>query len=350
MRKNILVLLSLFITIGSTYSQDTIYFDSIGHSTVKNNSTFFRIIKPLKKGTYRFEDYFGNGKLKMIGISLSKDSLIEHGEFKYYDKNGNYEKIVSYKNSILNGRYKLYYSSGEIKEIGSYKYGKLNGKNIQYFINGNLRRVSYFRDGQYNGKMVYYNDRGVIIGKGQTRDDYWYGKWDKYNNDGSFFTHLYYYDSFKLKEIKIKVNTPNYIWMYYDREVQDNSINYFCRVMNLKSKGKLVIEDGPEITILILKDHGSSNIKSFASQNKFEPLNPKSNENKCLNFNMQDQKIVVDQMYRREFNSDNTDYTEFIVTLLVENKQICLNIISASEKLKMNEAIIIEFVENMKTY
>lgn len=335
-------LLLLFLLLPKlSLSQNLIYINSSGKTCIKNEAVFYRTITPFKK-LYKFENYYISGKIQMVGFSVTKDSLFKVGKFTYLKEDGTNDTIVNYKNNIENGEYKLFYPANAIKEIGTYKNGLLTGENFQYFENGKIKRISYFKKGKYNGKMIYFNKNGIKIGEGQAKEDTWIGKWEKYDDNGVFLTNLFYSDRFKFKEGRLKIETPNHIWMYYPREEEDSNYNYFCRLTNIKNTPKIYLNDSPEIYITIPKqgENFSINNLKIDDKDKYDYI-----------LNIKDSKINIYNTFLTKSNSDNNkEYSKIYIELLIENQIVLIKIKVLSEKLNDYESAIKEFITNMKSY
>ncbi|WMJ71718.1 hypothetical protein RCC89_00820 [Cytophagaceae bacterium ABcell3] len=80
-----------------------------------------------------------------------------------YYKNGNKEKIFSYKNGKLSGPYTFYYPDGGIKRTGSFKNDKDSGISRKYYKNGKLALEEFYNEsGIQEGEVKFYNKRGKL--------------------------------------------------------------------------------------------------------------------------------------------------------------------------------------------
>jgi len=126
---------------------------------------------------------------------------IQDGYFKYYDKEGNLQKIDKFINGILIidppelAEYDIktdYYSDGSVKTIGSYKDEKAEGMR---------------RDYSTDGKIIagYIMHEGIVIGKGIIDEaGLRQGKWQDFYESGNILAEGNYIN-----------NVKNGSWKYY---------------------------------------------------------------------------------------------------------------------------------------
>jgi antitoxin component YwqK of YwqJK toxin-antitoxin module len=169
----------------------------------------------------------------------------EHGNFNYYDKNGNVEKTEIYHHGILlakgltdemdrrqgyweeyyfdgqlksKGKYldglkidewEYYFNNGELEQKGKYLAGeKFTGLWKWYHPNGELLREENFRKGLEDGFMYEYYDDGTLITKGEFIDGLKEGPWfyemGDHREEGEYRSGVrsgiwkYYFDNDKL--------------------------------------------------------------------------------------------------------------------------------------------------------
>lgn len=135
-------------------------------------------LDPLGRKQGLWKEFYPNGALKMAGTYRNG---LKHGYFKYYDKEGNLEKIEKYIDDILQDDppelavYDIrtdYYEDGSIKVVGSYKDGVAEGIRREYDRKGNITD-SYV---MHKGRMIGH---GIIDEAGQRQ-----GPWKEYYMEG----------------------------------------------------------------------------------------------------------------------------------------------------------------------
>ena len=129
-----------------------------------------------KQGLWK--EFYPDGSLKWAGTYKND---IKNGYFKYYDQEGNLEKIDKYVDGILQedppelAVYDIrtdYYPDGSIKVLGSYKNGVAEGVRREYDKNGKIED-SYL---MYRGSVIGH---GIIDESGLRQ-----GPWKEYYTEG----------------------------------------------------------------------------------------------------------------------------------------------------------------------
>lgn len=209
MKRNLILFFLIFISF-SGFSQNsndkTIYLDSDWHETNEAEWVYYRIIKDyfLEMDIYKIFDYYKDGTLQMSGFSKTKDLTARDGEFVYYYKNGNKQKISNYLNSKLIGDEYQWYDNGSKRMEGEYvnndnnilsqlkvrKYWNENGE--QMVVDGNGIYEEIFKDYYAKGLLKDGFKHAVWEGKDNNlnitfRENYIDGKFisgEKIDNDG----------------------------------------------------------------------------------------------------------------------------------------------------------------------
>lgn len=109
----LILLLSAGYTSGQTIA-DTIYYDSNGARTTKDNYSYFRTVAKDSEGLYNTKEYGKTGNLQMCGKFNGFDPEARHGEFKWYHDNGAISKIITYEDNVVKGKIRAYNSAGEL--------------------------------------------------------------------------------------------------------------------------------------------------------------------------------------------------------------------------------------------
>jgi len=104
-----------------------------------------------------YYDKNGNISSKGIRVITSKEldkekgfksKTVKHGEWNYYDENGNIKWIKKYKDDELDGELITYFNNGNINEIQKWKNGVLDGKVLIYNIDGDVIEEIEFVNGE----------------------------------------------------------------------------------------------------------------------------------------------------------------------------------------------------------
>ena len=77
----------------------------------------------------------------------------------FYEKDGDLEAILEYKNDKMNGTASAY-DNGVLWETAEYKDDVLNGKR-KTFRNGKIARLIEYKNNKKTGKAIYYNENGA---------------------------------------------------------------------------------------------------------------------------------------------------------------------------------------------
>jgi len=173
-----------------------------------------------KKGTW--EELYSNGKIKETG-NWTKGK--RNGLFKFYKRNGDLEKLVTYKNgeiiedaaeSIVLDIRKEFYNDGTIKIIGSYNDGEKQGTFREYDKQGNIINGYIYKnnektgegivdkEGKRQGDWKLYYKTGELKAEGKYVDGKKEGKWK------------YYFQTGQKKQIgEYRKGQPHGYWKWY---------------------------------------------------------------------------------------------------------------------------------------
>lgn len=240
------------------------YFDSEWQLTSKNNAKFYREITMDYSNyeiPYKVKDYYINGTLQMEGAYKELyPEEIEHGEFSYYDENGNIQRKAEYISGEIKRR-KYYFPNGQLQIQLTYKdwvpwtieksfdkngapknCGTLKDGTGTYFIfsyeTGDTTAVYEYKNGRYDGTIIKYYDNGKYIRK------------DYYKNGISYKYNLY--------------NNENKSWFdEVAKELKKIDINQFVQQSTLEK----VIDDYTEKVIFIMKEASNSFFKDIENKN-----------------------------------------------------------------------------------
>jgi len=165
---------------GQTKNDKIIYLDSLWNETTIQNYKYLRVIKEytLDKKEYVVNDYYDSGKIQMIGKTTDSDKLIRTGQFAYYYKNGNREKIINYiKNKPVGITLELYENGGKKLEA-EYIKEKKNDSSIliikNYWDENNNQKV-------IDGNGIYEEHEKGFNNKGKIKNGFYDGLWEGYD-------------------------------------------------------------------------------------------------------------------------------------------------------------------------
>lgn len=118
-------------------------------------------------------------------IERFKNDTIKQGKFTYYFNNGKIQRVIYYRNNVINDRMKFYHKNGNLASEAIFKDGIVkdkfynfhpNGKpyNTYIFKNNKLSDIENCFDGNYNkldcgtlykgnGTIKQYNLNGKLI-------------------------------------------------------------------------------------------------------------------------------------------------------------------------------------------
>ena len=260
--KNLYIL--VFILIFSSLSaQERIYLNENWRPTTKEKASFYR--ETSKEGKLiRIKDFYINGKLQMEGLASKievGDEVLE-GEIKWFDEEGNLEKVGNYKNGKRIGVEKEFYPDGRISKED---FPKLNGEihATEYVYKdqtGGYNKFTEWKDGHMiettydeDIKLIrdvqigvedfeFYDEKGKLIGK--LNDDYSKGK------NGTEV--LYFYNPMKVKDVlQYKDGQQISSKSYFPNGVLEREINSIGTIGTFKKydrSGKLIAQNTSQVT------------------------------------------------------------------------------------------------------
>ena len=174
-----------------------------------------------KKGYW--EELWDNGQVKEEGnFTLNQ----RNGIFKFYDRKGKLEKMITYKNgeevteeeqaSVILDIKRTYHDSGAIKMIGSYDGDDKQGVFREYDEDGNITNAVIYKDniksgegvvdseGMRQGPWVLFFPSGEIMAEGEYVNNQKEGKWK------------YFYKTGKTRQTgSYRLGLPHGEWFWY---------------------------------------------------------------------------------------------------------------------------------------
>lgn len=111
----------------------------------------------VRKGAYVF---YQNQKVKIEG---QYDKGYKHGEWKYYDENGQLLEKVNYSWDKIDGLSEMFWNNGQIARTGRYVVGKRSGVWNSYYKDGKLAGKEGYDEGGMLKEKTYYDINGELI-------------------------------------------------------------------------------------------------------------------------------------------------------------------------------------------
>jgi|GEM_PF-3747027 len=143
--------------------------------------------------------YYTNGTVSAKGnFSTSNKSSYfgasrkKQGKWLQYDKQGNLEVTLFYKDNKIDGLYTTYHKNGNISSTANYVNGKKQGNTNTYFTNKKLHSVLQYKNGKIYNVLEFYNNKGTQIKYGTLKESN--GTLDIYNLDTGKISKTYTYE------------------------------------------------------------------------------------------------------------------------------------------------------------
>ena len=158
----LLVLAPLLQSAPCTAQVDTLYLHGDFEKARADYFSWRAILTSGPGGRWKVVGYGLDAKLRCIGESLSRDSLVPTGEWIYFNAFGNRTRIDSYAGTTDSAISKIYYPGtdlirAEVHKAGEKQYGEL----LTYYRSGKLKRRQTDVDGKPQG--VCYDSTGAVI-------------------------------------------------------------------------------------------------------------------------------------------------------------------------------------------
>lgn len=158
----------------------------------KDSASFYRIISApdsnAGNGLFTVNDYYLNGKPKMIGHSLVNVPNIRlQGASIAYFANGHKKSITTFENDKVKGDFTLYFENGKLYLSGSYD---ANGSRKIFECRDSTGKI-LVENG--NGHAVQYNDDfSYVFAEGDVRNNLEEGEWHGNLKDSSRYVCIYH--------------------------------------------------------------------------------------------------------------------------------------------------------------
>ncbi|WP_274474210.1 toxin-antitoxin system YwqK family antitoxin [Mangrovimonas aestuarii] len=244
------------------------YFDKTGRLTYITRYKNDTIFKETFENGYHKEYHSNYGNLSCEGLI---ENGMQQGIWKYYRENGKtLENIIEFKNDTINGIQEDYWENGNLKVAMQITMGNFNGKNTHYYKSGQIKEIDFMKNDMFNGKTTTYHLNGRL------RSELYY--W----NDKPIDTAKFYYESGKLKDIRISnldtttLKSSGNIISFYEsgalketfdtkNEIADGEVkiyyengnlsqHYFVKQASKEGNGKTYFENGQLQYAMTFKD------------------------------------------------------------------------------------------------
>ncbi len=218
--KNILIIISLFISLAGAVAQE----NKVDANGMKQGSWIKNYPNGNKQyeGTFKdnhpvgeFKRFFEDGQLQSVMLfddsGLSAMALFYHpdgkkaaegkyvgkkreGLWKFYSAitDGYLVSEENYLSDIRHGLSRKFYNNGEVAETLNYLNGTKHGAWSQYYIDGKPCLKATYNDGHLQGEFLFYYPDGTVQVEGTYQADLRTGRWKIYNSDGSIKSEIEY--------------------------------------------------------------------------------------------------------------------------------------------------------------
>jgi hypothetical protein len=193
------------------------------------------------------------------------------GENSIFDKDGNLQYIVEYKNGKPNGRVRQFFADGKLYMDATYKNGFRDGKCTYFFKNGNPFTVSNYENGNKEGIETKYYQDGKILSVNTFKKNNVLPGLIEYDKDGNEIKNKV---SLIIKKSETPVNGKYYIHL----RLSDPGIDaaYYAAIPAESDKKVKLKMSGNDAVFEIPQTEGGSVAKKIVFDALY--LTPKGNE------------------------------------------------------------------------
>lgn len=105
-------------------------------------------------------------------VEVNKIPVLKDGSFEDYFPDGKIKIIGEIKNGSRTGIWISYFPNGNKQSESNYQNGILHGKTVTHHSNGQIRYIGYYMSGEYDGQWFFFDEQGgtikeVIYNKGE---------------------------------------------------------------------------------------------------------------------------------------------------------------------------------------
>ena len=153
---------------------------------------------------------FNKSQIRSQGYVYADDfygeTTLEHGEWRYWDRQGRMEEVRNYFKGQLNGEVISFYAGGQAKEQGFFKMGKQDSLFTKWYENGKISETGYFKDDRAIGEWKYFYTNGYHMMEEKVEDsisyvlNFWKTDSTQTLKNGDGRTFIYYSSTGHLQE------------------------------------------------------------------------------------------------------------------------------------------------------
>jgi antitoxin component YwqK of YwqJK toxin-antitoxin module len=141
----------------------------------------------------QFTEYYKNGQKFAEG---AYNNGVMEGPWSYWHENGQLGKTVTFKNGQPDGSWESFRADGTLLSKRTYKDGKREGHWVTYYADGKtLQAEQHFADGKLNGTMTVYFKSGKPRIATEFKDDKRHGAVTEWDESGRKVAEATYVDN-----------------------------------------------------------------------------------------------------------------------------------------------------------
>lgn len=147
------------------HSQDTImvYYNSEWNEIPdKNEAVYYRKAFINRIKDWSVIDYYKNGTIQMTGAYASLKKDIKHGQFVYFDENGQKESEGIFAWNKVDGAWTYWDDKGKLSAKGVWKQGVKHGKWTYWNADGRITVEANFKNDLLDGEWYRFFPNGKM--------------------------------------------------------------------------------------------------------------------------------------------------------------------------------------------
>jgi antitoxin component YwqK of YwqJK toxin-antitoxin module len=113
-----------------------------------------------QEGPVKEEYEPGKVRVERIVRKMSDDTIVNHGKFTEYYRNGNKFTEGNYDNGVHEGAWSYWHENGQLSKTVNFKKGQPDGSWDVFRADGTLLAKRGYKNGQRDGAWVAYNEDG----------------------------------------------------------------------------------------------------------------------------------------------------------------------------------------------
>lgn len=177
---------AFLLSLGNTYSQDSIYFDRSWHETDRSHAYYYRFINEIEgDDLWEISDYYlASNKVQYNGVYSSLSPKIKVKTHIWYFENGEKEIEGHFVNNKRQGVWVYWYESGDTKKQGNFDDGFRSGEWVWWHDDGTLESKASYDKGEIQKERLWYYASGDVFREGHYTDGEKSGEWINYYDNG----------------------------------------------------------------------------------------------------------------------------------------------------------------------